>query len=58
MTNKTKSPNDTTFNAWWLSLCSEERKVLMEDKWLLSNRAFEAGKKLAKTQTSCACVED
>lgn len=32
------------FNEWWLSLPEGRQKVLIEDKWMLANAAFEAGK--------------
>jgi hypothetical protein len=31
-----------TFNEWWLSLPVGRQKVLIEDKWMLANAAFEA----------------
>ena len=32
-----------TFNEWWLSLPSGRQKVLIEDKWMLADNAFQAG---------------
>lgn len=37
-----------TFNEWWLSLPVGRQKVLIEDKWMLANAAFEAATELAK----------
>jgi hypothetical protein len=37
-----------TFNEWWLSLPVGRQKVLMEDKWMLADTAFQAGLEMAK----------
>lgn len=39
-------------NKWWLSLSSKERKVIIEDKWMLAERAFAAGK-ASKEEKKC-----
>lgn len=33
-------------NDWWLSLDQGRRDVLIEDKWMLANAAFDAGLKV------------
>lgn len=33
-----------TFNEWLLSLSEGRRSVLIEDKWMLAQAAYEAGK--------------
>lgn len=33
-----------SFNDWWLSLSSSRQKVLIEDKWMLADNAFQAAK--------------
>jgi hypothetical protein len=34
------------FNEWWLSLPSGRQKVLIEDKWMLADNAFQAAQTL------------
>lgn len=37
-----------TFDEWWLSLPIGRQKVLIEDKWMLANAAFEASQESNK----------
>ena len=32
-----------TFNEWWISLPVGRQLVLIEDKWMLADNAFQAG---------------
>lgn len=34
------------FNDWWLSLPAGRQKVLIEDKWILADNAFQAAQAL------------
>lgn len=42
-----------TFNEWFLSLPEEERKVLIENKWLLVGMAYNAGTEVVCYHDSC-----
>lgn len=35
-----------TFNEWWISLPVGRQLVLIEDKWMLADNAFQAGQAL------------
>jgi hypothetical protein len=39
-----------TLNQWFLSLVSGRQAVLVEDKWMLANAAFEAGSALKQEE--------
>lgn len=45
----TKQPSQS-LNEWFLSLGEGRQKILLEDKWMLANAAFEAGKVIAKKE--------
>ena len=45
------------FNAWWLSLAEGRRSVLIQDKWMLANAAFEAAIHLAKPRAEIKFVD-
>lgn len=40
--------SDKTFNEWWLSLPEGRRNVLIENKWMLAEAAYEAGQENLK----------
>jgi hypothetical protein len=43
--SKNKIPS---FNEWFLSLPEGQQKVLREDKWMLAEAAYQAGRKFAE----------
>ena len=46
--------NKMTFNEWFCSLPEGRQAVLLEDKWMLAQAAFEAGE--ASERDACANV--
>jgi len=52
---KTKAGGDTVdsaMNQWFLSLPEERQKILAQDKWMLANAAFAAGRVAGRNETA------
>lgn len=45
-----------TFNDWFLNLSPERQAIIREDKWMLANAAFEAGKEAEREVVYQACL--